>query len=48
MTTPSYAVATVVLFTGGYGSSGKVVDGVPTGVNFLDRSRSNYAAPDKP
>jgi pimeloyl-ACP methyl ester carboxylesterase len=37
------AVATVILLPGGSGSFGNVVDGVPTGGNFLVRSRNDFA-----
>jgi pimeloyl-ACP methyl ester carboxylesterase len=37
------AVATVILLPGGNGGFGKVVDGAPTGNNFLVRSRSDFA-----
>ncbi|MEB0134092.1 alpha/beta hydrolase [Actimicrobium sp. CCC2.4] len=38
------AVATVIVLPGGGGSFGKLVDGVPTGGNFLVRSRDDFAA----
>ncbi len=37
------AVATVILLPGGNGGFGKLVDGVPTGGNFLVRSRNDFA-----
>jgi hypothetical protein len=37
------AIATVVLLPGGAGSFGKLVDGQPTGRNFLVRARDHFA-----
>lgn len=38
------AQATVLLFSGGQGGMGKVIDGRPTSANFLVRSRNHFAA----